>query len=73
LRQQRETGAQQVDAPIVMESSVSFGIGGTRSSFVANVVEKPFWTSSQKIDSDCGAGSSSAPLAANFAARCEPT
>ena len=57
----------------MMESSVSFGIGGIRSSFVANVVEKPFWTSSQKIDGDCGAGSSSAPRAANFTARCEPT
>jgi hypothetical protein len=67
--QQREAGAQQEDAPIAMESSVSFGIVGTRSSFVANVVEKPFWKSSQKIDGDCG----SAPLAANVAARCEPT
>ena len=49
-----------------MESSVSFGIGGTPCSFVANVARKPFWTSSQKIGSDCDVGSASWHLAANF-------
>ena len=41
--------------------------------FCCKRCREPFWTSSRKIDGDCGAGSSSAPLAANFAARCEPT